>query len=274
MTAMPGTCNWNSFPVTAVSLLARSSALKDPISSSKPFPPPPPPPPASTPDPWGYLVEFFTVSAPSVLAQFGLQCLRISVLFPRLNTWSCLIPSSPQPPSPPHSVTRMASSYPHPPPPPVWCQLSYPPMCWRTWDYLRTQRQGHHTIGRLEKVGVERRSAISTFFLQRTRTGHHRLDTHWNCFTSSLHQGNEREKKKERKKRGGGVAHTGFPECVDTILNWINNILNWLNTVMDWTKLLIPRSAFIFYFFIFWKRHTTTTTPPGTSQSSTSADWQ
>ena len=208
MTAMPGTCNWNSFPVPAVSLLARSSALKDPISSSQPVPlppsfspppPPPPPPPRISPRPLGLpcgiLHSLCSVCLGTVWVPVSENFCPVSPI-KHLNLYDPFLPPTPTPAPLRHQNGVIAPPPPPPPrPPSLMSTVISPDVLKNLRQYLRTQRQGHHTIGRLEKVGVERGSAISTFFLERTRTGHHRLDTHWNCFTSSLHQGNEREKK-------------------------------------------------------------------------------
>ena len=66
--------------------------------------------------------------------------------------------------------------------------------------YLRVQSQGHHTIYRLEKRGVERGSARNAD--ERTRGGHRQSDEHWNCFKGNVEE--------TSKSRDG--THMGFSE--------------------------------------------------------------
>ena len=63
----------------------------------------------------------------------------------------------------------------------------------------------------------------STIFLERTRKGHRQSNQHWNCFKGNIGDTPER--------RCG--AHMGFPERIDTILNWTE--LNW--TELNWPYL-------------------------------------
>ena len=97
--------------------------------------------------------------------------------------------------------------------------IGYGHVKWIERHYLRAQRQGHHTIDRLEEEWgvVQTGSARSTIFLGRSKKAHTFNQTNiGNCF-----KGNTGE---TPGRRGG--AHTGFPEGIDNILN-----LNWTELI-------------------------------------------
>ena len=70
-------------------------------------------------------------------------------------------------------------------------------------------RQGHHTIDRLEETGVERGSAGRSSLKGRERAIVMQSDEHWNCFKVNFGETSERQ----------NGARMGFSEGIDTILN-------------------------------------------------------
>ena len=97
-------------------------------------------------------------------------------------------------------------------------------MCWRAWDTTCGHKAKDITP---ERCRNRKRSMI---FLERTRKGHCQSDQYWNCFKRNTG---------ETHDRWGGV-HMGFPECIDTILNWSE--LNMMIIMMLTTFLLQCRS--------------------------------
>ena len=83
--------------------------------------------------------------------------------------------------------------------------------------YLRAQIQGHHTIDRLEERGVARRSARWSSLKGRERV----IVKQTNIGTvSKATLGNLLFIVFITSERGGGEAHMGFSQRIDTILNW------------------------------------------------------
>ena len=75
-------------------------------------------------------------------------------------------------------------------------------------------RSSHH---RSPGGDMRRKGKLSTIFFQRTREGHHQSYEHWNCLKGNI--------AKTSDSRNG--AHMGFPQRIDTILNWTKLIWWW-----------------------------------------------
>ena len=74
--------------------------------------------------------------------------------------------------------------------------------------YLLAQSQGHHSLNHLEERGIERGS-VQQASLTGWEKSHWQSNQHQNCFKGKC--GNFWKT----------LEHMGFPEHVDTILNWI-----------------------------------------------------
>ena len=95
--------------------------------------------------------------------------------------------------------------------------------------YLQAQSQGDHIIDRLEERGMERGSekGWERAIVSQTK--------HWNCF-----KGNG------ETSRRLGEAHMGFPEHIDTILNWTK--LNCINSHARWDWVTVDDWGFVVTF--------------------------
>ena len=87
-------------------------------------------------------------------------------------------------------------------------------------------RTSHRRSPGGEKRRKRTRSAI---FSEMTRKGHRQSDQHWNGFKGNIGETLER--------RGG--AHMGFPERIDTILNWTELNSNDTTTLISCKGVLV-----------------------------------